>query len=185
MRLFVALEAPEILRQGMAALQECLRPAVEGVGFRARWVPEPQMHLTLAFLGEVEERRLGDLEAALREVAGRHPPFEVPTTALGASPSPQAPRVLFLGAAPCDRLHALAADLQRQLAAAGFATDPKPFHPHLALARLSGKVEMDIPPEPLALPGILPARQMALIRSFLAPLSRHEVLARWELGEID
>jgi 2'-5' RNA ligase len=180
MRLFIALEAPEPLRQEMVALQDRLRGA--GPSGRLRWVPKAQMHLTLAFLGEVSEARLPELRGALAEAVPAHAGFEAATAELGGFPSLTRPRVLFLGLAPCAALDTLAADLQARLRAAGFQPDPKPFHPHLTLARVGGEARMGLAEGLFRLPGILPARELVLVRSHLAPLNRHEILGRWALG---
>lgn len=182
MRLFVALEVPESLQRTLATLQERLKPALAEAGLRARWVPPGHLHLTLAFLGEVAEARLPALGSVLAEVAGRHDSFDACTAALGAFPSENRPRVLFLGLAPCAPLDALALDLQEMLRRAGFSLDAKPFHPHLTLARMAGGPARGLTRGARLPSRLLPARELLLVRSHLGPEARHEVLARWGMA---
>ena len=71
LRLFVACELPEVLRSALAGLQAELE---ERAGVQLRWVRAEGIHLTLKFLGEVEESRLDQIESAL---FGSIEPFEI------------------------------------------------------------------------------------------------------------
>lgn len=126
MRRFFALALP-------GAEQADLAARMGGPGWR--WAEPEGLHLTLAFLGEVPEPAVGTLEAAALEVATRHRPFELRGAGLGQFPPVGAPRVLWLGFKPSEPLDALAEDLRGALRRAGVAFDPKPFMPHLTLAR--------------------------------------------------
>jgi 2'-5' RNA ligase len=93
------------------------------------------MHLTLTFLGEVADARVPTvIEATARPVA--LPPFTIALGGLGVFPPERAPRVLWLGLAEGARP---AIDLERELRARyldlGVDIEPRPYHPHLTLAR--------------------------------------------------
>lgn len=130
MRLFVAVELPERLREHIAvagARRDGWPPA--------SWVRADNLHLTLAFLGEVAADRVGGLEAALHRHAAGATPFPARTAAVGAFPSQGALRVVWLGVEPTQAFVDLARLARAACAAAALPFDEKPFTPHLTLAR--------------------------------------------------
>ena len=135
-RLFVALEPSQACRSLLERTQTAL--AEEFPDLRVRWQPAGNLHLTLAFLGHVDEDRVDACAKLVEQVAADHRRFDLITTRLGAFPSPLRPSVLWLGvrAEPTDAL----VHLQRDVAAAfrHVRADPKPFRPHLTLARVKG-----------------------------------------------
>ena len=131
-RTFVALELSEPLKEGILALGKGLKAA----GIRASWVRPSGMHLTLKFLGDVEEDALSGLIGAVARAAALVPPFRFETTALGAFPSPRRPRVIWLGVEPVGELFDLADALERELADLGFPRERRPFRPHITIGRV-------------------------------------------------
>lgn len=127
LRLFFALPLTPELQEALGRWQGRQPPA--------RWVRPEGLHLTLAFLGGRAPGALGPLAGLGAQVAARHATFPLRTAALGGFPREDRARILWLGLAPSPPLAALAADLRATLAAAGEAFDPKPFRPHLSLAR--------------------------------------------------
>ena len=126
MRLFVAIDPPEEIRQAVAALCRGL----EG----ARWVPPGQLHVTLRFLGEVDPSGAARLAGGLGSMA--QPSFPLRLAGAGRFPPRRAPRVLWIGLEPEERLGMLHFAIERRLEEAGFPPDAKPFSPHLTVARL-------------------------------------------------
>lgn len=102
-----------------------------------RWVPRAaNVHLTLKFLGAVDEGRLEEIAAALDAVRARHAPFNAETSGFGAFPSPRRARVLWAGiGAGAENLGALAADVEGSLEGLGFERETRPYAPHLTLGR--------------------------------------------------
>ena len=96
MRLFVAINFPESLRQGLWSATESLRSAALPV----RWVQPERMHLTLKFLGEVAADRQDELADALGRVAGSCRAVTVTVAEFGAFPDARRPRVLWAGVSP-------------------------------------------------------------------------------------
>ncbi|NLI76895.1 MAG: RNA 2',3'-cyclic phosphodiesterase [Candidatus Riflebacteria bacterium] len=127
LRLFFAVQVPAAVRADLA--RACRRLSSD-------WKPvaEPQMHLTLAFLGEVPADRLAEVTAAGDRAAAGGQPFPLTLGATDCFPNQHQPRVLFVKA-DAPPLIPLAAALQKDLAA---WADPKPFKPHLTLARRQG-----------------------------------------------
>ena len=99
-----------------------------------RWTPTQKFHLTLRFIGEVDEDRVAPVEQALAGFQGEA--FSLQGRGLGVFPSPRRPRVLFAALAPAPVLLELQTQVEQALHAIGLGEDPKPFRPHVTLARL-------------------------------------------------
>lgn len=139
-RTFVAIELDASVRQTLAQIQAMLRTRLQravGPDVRVQWVKPESIHLTLKFLGDISEDRVPGIQAALARAASGHVRFAVTVEGLGVFPDVRAPRVVWAGfTAHGDALNRLAADVETALAAIGCLPDPKPFHPHLTLARI-------------------------------------------------
>jgi RNA 2',3'-cyclic 3'-phosphodiesterase len=132
-RTFVAVdlgaEARAYLAREIARLSRAL-PSV-------RWTNPESLHLTLAFLGELDDERLALVEAAAREAARAVKPFALRVAGLGTFGRPHAPSVVWAGVSGnVRRLIALHEALAAGLEARGFPREARPFSPHLTLARL-------------------------------------------------
>ena len=124
-RLFIALELPDVCLEEMAALD----PHIKGL----RWLPAAQMHLTMSFLGDVDETREERVRAELAAV--RVPPFILPIRGLGAFGGAW-PTVVWAGVGKGHpHLFALHHHLQDAVLRAGLEADLRPFHPHITLGR--------------------------------------------------
>lgn len=163
MRLFIAIEPPDDLKTALCRL----RVDVPG----ARWVPMEQLHLTLAFLGEVEENTAGELVERLALI--RTPPFQLGFSTTGCFPSRHRPRVLWAGFEPHPRLMHLAAGVHGAVLACGIPQEERPFSPHITLARLKFPAAREVDafltmPQKLKLPPF-PVREVILFQSRLTP----------------
>ena len=168
-RLFFALWPDGPARDALAAAGR--RVAVEAGG---RPVPAANLHLTLAFLGEVPD---GRVEAAL-EVAGgvRGDAFDLALDRIGAF---RRSGVAWAGpSAVPPELVRLQSDLEASLRAGGFALDGRPFAPHLTLARKVTNPVADAAIEPVA----WRVERYALVRSARGT-GAYEELAGWKLGK--
>ncbi|MFB6173057.1 MAG: RNA 2',3'-cyclic phosphodiesterase [Halobacteriales archaeon] len=134
MRLFVSVDLPDGFASAVAAIQDELRGA-SGLN-----VTDPtQAHVTLKFLGEVEEARLEEVEDALEaavEDAGVAP-FEATYGGLGAFPSEEYIRVVWLGVREgTEALTRLQEAIEERTLALGFEPADHEFTPHVTLARM-------------------------------------------------
>lgn len=132
MRLFIALEIPEPVREEMTQLMGMLKGRLP----KARWVRPEGMHLTLAFLGERPDGDVGSLQEALSPVFSGHAPFTAKVMGGGTFPPGRPARVAWIGVEAGPVL----LSLQREVAAAvaeALDVEPerRPFHPHLTVAR--------------------------------------------------
>ena len=126
MRLFLAIELPDDLKKMLGRL----RADIPG----ARWVPAEQIHLTLAFLGEVEQETAERLAVELARI--HEPAFELTFSGVGCFPNRTRPRVLWIGLEPEPRLEYLAAKVHETVLSCGIPQEERPFSPHITLARL-------------------------------------------------
>jgi 2'-5' RNA ligase len=126
MRLFVAIDLPEMVKDQLDTLQARIPTA--------RWVRRQQIHLTLFFLGETE--RIQEIKDALASV--KAPPFALTLAGVGRFPKRhrQPPRVLWVGIDDEPALAHLHQKVTAVLAERGFKSENRPFSPHLTLARL-------------------------------------------------
>jgi 2'-5' RNA ligase len=129
--LFVAINFPETLRQGLWSATESLRAGTLPV----RWVKPEAMHLTLKFLGEVAADRQGELADALGRAAAASRAVTVTVGDFGVFPDERRPRVVWAGVSPEPGLELLHHHVEKEFAPLGFAPEGRPFQPHLTLGR--------------------------------------------------
>ena len=178
MRLFFALPLPEWIQDELARFQvQARRTGVVG-----SW-PDPQgLHVTLVFLGEVDDTAIPTLLDTARQAAAGHGVFPLQTTRLGGFPKSGAARVLWLGLEAQPRLRALVEALRRGLQASGVSFDAKPFQAHLTVARFKGPRNVASFQEPL--PAMtFEVRAVVLYRSVRTPSgSRYLAVGAVPLG---
>ena len=140
LRCFIGLPLPESWQEGLARVT--LRLSAE-LRSRISWTRPGNWHLTLKFLGEVDEPRLPELSQALRGVC--FAPLALAVGCAGVFPQAGAPRVLWAGLAQGrDESARLAAQVEHVLAPLGFAPEARPFAPHLTLGRVRQAAEAEV-----------------------------------------
>jgi 2'-5' RNA ligase len=140
-RMFVALQPPD---DAIEHLDEFLDVRRDAAGFR--WATTEQMHVTLAFLAVVPERRVDDLVERLTRAAARRTAFDTRITGGGAFPGPADARVLWAGLELDDHgrteLARLATGARAAAAKAGIEVGGGRFRPHVTVARLRRPAEV-------------------------------------------
>ncbi len=131
-RTFIALELSGALKKGILNLAREL----EHRGVRASWPRAETLHLTLKFLGDVEEALIPDIVEAVGRAASRVQAFAFDSRSLGAFPSPRRPRVVWVGVEPVDGLYELQEAVETELSTLGFPREKRRFKPHITIARL-------------------------------------------------
>ena len=102
------------------------------------------MHVTLAFIGAVDDARLDDVIAAAREAAAASHPFRISLDGVGRFPERGSPHVAWLGIGEGSaEIVALAAAVRAGLASRGIPLDDKPFRAHVALARVRERADRE------------------------------------------
>ncbi|MGD8700544.1 MAG: RNA 2',3'-cyclic phosphodiesterase [Gemmatimonadales bacterium] len=131
MRVFVAIN---LNQQERAGLEAAARPLVES-RFPVRWVPVQNVHLTLKFLGEVDEGRLPELFTAVDGAAAGSGAFDMAAKGFGAFPSLRRPQIVWAGVEVNPTLSDLQERLETALETLGYPRERRRFHPHLTLGR--------------------------------------------------
>jgi len=126
MRLFVAIDLPENVKESLARLC-CGLPG-------ARWVKPEQLHLTLRFIGEVDGGVFQDILVGLAEVKGES--FTIQLDGVGFFPPRGKPRVVWVGLKRSEQLLQLRSRIESRLVALGLEPEGRKFSPHITLARL-------------------------------------------------
>jgi 2'-5' RNA ligase len=135
MRLFVAVEISEEARRAASATADGLRTAI-GPALKARWVPAENLHLTVRFIGHVDDARAPSVIGALA-VPLDVPAFDVELGGCGVFPSSGPPRVLWIGLTRgLPHLAAMHEAFNARLRPFGFEPESRAFNAHLTLARV-------------------------------------------------
>jgi 2'-5' RNA ligase len=133
MRLFVAVDLPDEVRGKLAdAMDVCKRLAPQGV----RWVRPEGIHITLKFIGHIEDARLSEFLGALAKVHCDSP-IELDVRGIGFLPNAKRPRVMWCGVIASPNLRQLAGKIESALEPLGIAREAREFTPHLTLARIN------------------------------------------------
>lgn len=140
-RLFIAMDLPEFLRRRLSDMQANLRGDLKDIA--VGWSRIEGIHLTLKFLGEVEESRVNEIGERLTEIAEVWNPMQLELQAIGVFPSLKRPRVLWCGiGGELEHLSWRQAELEGGLEAMGFPRESRPFRPHLTLGRFRDRAGM-------------------------------------------
>lgn len=133
-RTFVAIDLSSDITEGLKTLQNKLINECPG---KIAWVKPENIHLTLKFLGEIEEGRREQIFLSLKEVTSKYSPFDVVIKGLGCFPRIENPRVIWVGmTCEGDELFSLQKDVETCLNKLGFPEDKRKYHAHLTLGRV-------------------------------------------------
>ncbi len=133
MRLFIALP----LGATVAAYLGEVAGLLKQKGGAVKWVDARNIHLTVRFLGDTEETRVGSLRKLLDTTASRYAPIDTTIDRLGAFPNLRRPRVFWTGLRDgLDALGDLAAEIEQGVRGLGFEPEQKRFKPHLTIGRV-------------------------------------------------
>jgi len=184
LRLFVAIKLDDPVIVGrIARLQEDLAAA----GLRAKFVEPENLHLTLKFIGEVPQEKARRIQRALNDIKRRS--FDIDLRGLGAFPSMERPRVIWIGVSEgASQLEGLASEIEDILMRhASVRKSGKAFHPHLTIARVKGRVTPSarrvLEKHSSDIFGKISAREFLLVKSTLTPRGPiYDVVERYDLS---
>jgi 2'-5' RNA ligase len=150
---------------------------------RISWVQPGKIHLTIKFLGDMDEQVIDPLLVTVEQAIGRQTAVNVPLERLGVFPHPQNPRVLWIGpsenwekGAEARRVAEIHGAIEQACEGLSFLRETKPFSPHLTLARIKvGERQVGVTlakigvlDRPLSL-GALAVESVVLMKSELKP----------------
>jgi 2'-5' RNA ligase len=132
-RTFICIELPDELKTRIGEIQAQLKPYSSGIS----WVRPQNIHLTLKFLGNVEEAQIDALGKRVSEMAVHYTPFTLIPEGKGVFPHEKSPRVFWIGIGDdSGKLVQLAERIEEGLVQFGFEKEKRPFKPHLTIARV-------------------------------------------------
>lgn len=178
MRAFLAIEVP-------ASARRLIHGVIESESRKdlpVKWVAFENLHITLKFLGEIDEEKRAKISPSIAAACRGHKPFTAVLGGLGCFPGPRNPRVLWVGlkqgeSAVC----ALAADLDEALAGFGLEKERR-FHPHLTIGRVKRPCRVDGTIAQEILTDAFEVCRVVLFRSTLKPAGpTYDVLERFTL----
>jgi 2'-5' RNA ligase len=186
LRTFIAIPIDKTIRDRVVALQELLGRA----GVDVKWVEPENLHVTLLFLGEVEDRTVPAICKAVADCAGPHAPFTMSVETAGCFPSSRRPRTLWVGVGQGQQeVVALHDDLELSLLELGcYRREERQYTPHITLGRVKGNRPADRLATALARQsgwqgGQVAVRELLVLSSELRPEGpEYTVLSRARLG---
>lgn len=141
-RLFIAIDPPEQLRLSIKSI-------CHGLPTDTRWTPPEQFHLTLRFIGAVDDHLALLIKKALSDLS--YSPFWLQIKGLGYFPPRRQPKILWAGVAINPDLEQLQGRIENRLVQLGLTPENRKFHPHLTIARLPPRLTPEILDSYLAL----------------------------------
>lgn len=171
-RAFLAVNLTSEVREALSVKQRQFRSEFPPMA----WVRPESIHLTLKFLGNIDEVHVESLRQSVAKAIKDLSGFLVEAQGFGVFPHLRMPRIFWVGLTETEQLIRLAARLEKAVSDLGFLSEAKSYHPHLTLARIKehqrivgqaiGKSEALS--EPFSF-GYLPVHQICLFKSDLKP----------------
>lgn len=170
MRCFIAIDVPEDIKEKISKLIENLDHKTKGI----KWVTPRNIHLTLKFLGEIEDKQVHLIRDRLEILSLRHSVFELSISDVGGFPNLKNPKVLWVGIHSSEKLINLYNDLEDIMYEIGFEKEDRKFSPHLTIARIKDRIDADLILKPFMeyknyLFGKMKVSEIILMKSILKP----------------
>jgi RNA 2',3'-cyclic 3'-phosphodiesterase len=132
-RTFIAFDTPPTLKAEICRIQSALKECRADV----RWESENKFHVTIKFLGDVEEMILPEIISNVKTITEQYYQFPIIYQNVGAFPNNKRPRVLWVGCTNTDQqLLRMKEQLDQSLKKFGFEIEDRQFHPHVTLGRV-------------------------------------------------
>ena len=139
LKLFTGVNVGPTIRSSAAALQQALAAS----GANVKWVEPENLHVTINFLGEVDDRELHSICRILTAVGRKEPPFRLAVAGVGAFPTPRRPKVIWAGisdgAESLARIHH--ASEPRLLEQGVYRREERGYTAHLTLGRAKDEAD--------------------------------------------
>ncbi len=131
-RSFLAFELPEEIKNTVSFIYNGLK----SYSLDIKWVKEENIHLTVVFMGNINEKNLISIEEVVKESCDKYAPFTIRAKGIGIFSSIRKPRVLWIGIeGDIERMGNFRNRLQKKLKSFGIKEETRKFSPHLTLGR--------------------------------------------------
>ena len=139
MRTFIAIALPPEVKETLGKLQDELKTAQADV----KWVEPENIHLTLKFLGEIDEEQLQELSVILDGIGQKTKSFTLELAGIGAFPKIQFPRVIWVGATKGNEEAAkIAQVIEDESSKVGIPKEDRAFSSHITLGRVRSPLHL-------------------------------------------
>ncbi|MFH0855743.1 MAG: RNA 2',3'-cyclic phosphodiesterase [Candidatus Omnitrophota bacterium] len=140
MRTFIAIELPAQIKNKLSELQELLKESKADV----KWTEPANIHITLKFLGEIDEDESVKIAGIIEEMAHKSKQFHIRLFSLGAFPNMELGRVIWVGIDKGDNeTKSFAKRLDASLEKLGIPQDKRPFSSHITIGRIKSPLHKD------------------------------------------
>ena len=133
MRCFIAIELSEAVKSVLSVIEEELKKT----GADVRWVKPENIHLTIKFLGNIEEKIKEKIIESLKIVCSKYEHFSVELKGIGMFPNLKSPRVLWVGIGNNEILKGIQEEIDEGMGKAGLERENRKFTAHLTIGRIS------------------------------------------------
>lgn len=181
MRAFIAIKPSKEIIARLGAIETSLNTGK----IKGAWVKPENAHLTLKFLGSINETQVEKIEAAMKLSVLKTliRPFTLSVHGINVFPSLKAPRIIWIGIDKNDSLNRLYSGLEDELSKIGFEKEGRAFHPHLTLCRVRSIVGLDDLTKTVEgfqkdAPDDFPVSSLSLYKSVLTPKGTIYTLVR-------
>jgi len=141
MRLFIAANIPEKIKEEFVLLNKGLKYKIPKVS----WITGRNFHITLKFLGEVQEGRIPKIISSVSDICKEIKPFTVKFSGLGAFPDLKYPHIIWAGVSEGkSELENLAKKIEYSLEKIGFEKERRSFSAHLTIGRVRSPKVRDL-----------------------------------------
>lgn len=185
MRSFIAIELPETVSAALAEFQQEFKKC----GADVRWIKPDNIHLTLKFLGNIDEKNIDEIVKIIKEVCIKYNMFTLEVRGIGVFPNIKSPRVLWVGINGNGVLAELQREIEDGMASLGFESESRRFTPHLTLGRFRSSMGKKNLFDKIELHkndsfGLIEVKSISLMRSDLNPAgARYTKIAGVFLGK--
>lgn len=139
-RAFIAVELEPALKDRISEIQSELKKTDADI----KWVNPNNIHLTLKFLGYVEEKKLEEIKHAIEKIAKDFLNFSIETSQIGIFPEKGTPRVIWIGIKKGKEiLTKIAFELKEEIAKLGIPKEDRPFQSHATIGRIKSSKNKD------------------------------------------
>jgi len=140
MRLFIALPLTKEIEEALGKIIFVLKQK----SGRVKWVAPKNIHLTVKFLGEVNENKIDSIKSSIQTIALKYQRVDCTIDAIGGFPNLSRPRVIWAGlTGQVQVLENIVHDVEEETFKLGFPKEEKRFTPHLTLGRIKENYGLD------------------------------------------
>ena len=140
MRAFIAIDLPEEIKDHLSLLETKLKQS----GADVKWAAPVNIHLTLKFLGDIDDKRINQIIQILDDISSNTPQFYIKLGGIGTFPNIRSPRIIWIGlAAGNNETKEITADLEERIEKIGIPKEDKPFTSHITIGRVKSNLNRE------------------------------------------